>query len=702
MLRWTKIINQIKSEPNALLTNRRPEQTFYGYQKLTSGMRAVSGQQLFLIHETVVEEIDWDDGCSVLICAGDMESNERYKRLPFDNCAVVYGRDAEESCIRILNEVFDTCGRVMDVLLRMQHRISCGQGIQKLVDDLAELTGLPVNVLDYSFSYIATSEPRKLTYEIRHEAANPVGAGHSVPQHMITIRDQYSWNTFAKYVNAGYVTAGCKWVLGTNVSVNSNNSINQVFYGTLEGGSDEGQTSLYKIGVSDHAVFETLGTGAVVENLNFDGTVTGSTAESAAFGCVANVVDGGTIRNCTINGASISVTAGSGSRIGSFVGLLKSGRIENCTFDGSVNFNVSGTGQNVSVGGIVGESKGTVSGCSNHMSISVSGLGSDCYVGAMVGKATDGSVVNCAFSGSIVTESTGDTAPKVGCVAGTATANVMISNCTNSSNVGWEVGTDKVEQVITINEPEQTTFTYSAGSIKVGTQEDADIRYTIASGYTAAVTVKWYLRVGENYEYQENGAINVGTYHFVIESSTREVLFRSQKNYEITPLVITDDMLDIKLGNMSLNPGEGNTVTYNGLERTLYYTHNGKTMTFDPFLTGDLTLLLDGTKEKTAGDRLQTMADYGQDISSRVVGKDAGAHTITFRASANVDASKLQGRTFEIQPKALSSGMLRYEPSSITYGDPIPALKFEDSATGLAFTLPGDNSTLCCIGTALR
>lgn len=143
-------------------------------------------------------------------------------------------------------------------------------------------------------------------------------------------------------------------------------------------------------------------------------------------GGIAGYISSGKIINC-INYASV----GTAKFVGGIVGEIDSGTIENCTNYSSI-LN-AGSNEYPRVGGIVGESYGSISYCSNlgNVTYSVYATG-DFRVGGIVGH-NGGNLSLCVNKGSIYGTNTSTAIAYAGGIAGYS--NEKIENCLNTGSI---------------------------------------------------------------------------------------------------------------------------------------------------------------------------------------------------------------------------------------------------------------------------
>ena len=162
----------------------------------------------------------------------------------------------------------------------------------------------------------------------------------------------------------------------------------------------------------------------------FDGdgkTITGLTINKSTesnVGLFASIVEGGTVKNLTLD--DVNITAG--SNVGAIAGENR-GTIENCSVSGSV------TSSNMSsdcVGGIVGQNNGTITGC--HSSATVEGIA---YVGGIAGKS-NASITACSSTGDVTATKNSTNYSYAGGVVGQNSNRAILTACYATGDVEGE------------------------------------------------------------------------------------------------------------------------------------------------------------------------------------------------------------------------------------------------------------------------
>lgn len=258
----------------------------------------------------------------------------------------------------------------------------------------------------------------------------------------IYINDYETLQALQKYIASGKSTSEDYFVLGADITLQSDWAGINKFYGTFDGNghtitynnvttplfqSVNGTVSNINIagtGKVSGGLAETMGPGAVIDHCVI---TSGTTLSGENIGGIVGSIDQSgsnvyTIKNCAVeDGATIK---GTGNMVGGIVGSVigdssGSAIIENCTVgdvditgkgktDLSGNPSDGGTGSGIGgLGGILGYGSAQISGCSADANLSVTG--SKGYgIGGIVGTAgeTQGGVTieKSSFTGSIYVE----------------------------------------------------------------------------------------------------------------------------------------------------------------------------------------------------------------------------------------------------------------------------------------------------------
>ena len=191
----------------------------------------------------------------------------------------------------------------------------------------------------------------------------------------------------------------------------------------------------------DQGLFGYVGTGGTVKDL----TVSGSVKGDDYVGGVVGYNDEGRVENCH------NIGSVSGERyVGGVVGYNSSiGNVKNCYNTGKV----IGSGNSVGgVGGVVGYNRGSVENCHNTGTVTVTGTGTDYYVGGVVGyNGSSSTVENCYNTGKVSGPDSGNISgySYVGGVVGLNRGTV--ENCYNTGTVSSNSNTSDVGGVVGCN-----------------------------------------------------------------------------------------------------------------------------------------------------------------------------------------------------------------------------------------------------------
>jgi len=155
--------------------------------------------------------------------------------------------------------------------------------------------------------------------------------------------------------------------------------------------------------------------------------------------------------------------------VGGVVGYNDGGKVQNCYAEG----NVSSTGNDSSVGGVVGRNDGEVH--NSHASGNVSSTGNDSSVGGVVGW-NRGEVQNCYATGSISGSS------DIGGVVGYNSGKVHSSYATDSSSISGSGAFVSVGGVVGYNYGGKVQNCYASGSVS-GNSNDSSVGGVVGWNY---------------------------------------------------------------------------------------------------------------------------------------------------------------------------------------------------------------------------
>lgn len=267
-----------------------------------------------------------------------------------------------------------------------------------------------------SRAFEAQTEPEK---EINYGSTNGLGDytmaqvyhGVEIPRagDTVTISSEEEWALFADYVNAGNDCSGLKIVLTCSLDltrlphfkpVGRETSVGATVMYPFKGSFDGcGYTITYTALRDGHysGLFAYL-SGAVVENLHVNATLTGS----VYVGGIAGGMTASTVRNCTVSGSVegkvASIATSKNGSCGGIAGIVGGKSV----LDGCINYaTVTAVGDDV--GGIAGNfSNSTIYNCASFGAVS-----GRSYVGALVGRLGTNSststpdMYNCLAAGSV-------------------------------------------------------------------------------------------------------------------------------------------------------------------------------------------------------------------------------------------------------------------------------------------------------------
>lgn len=206
---------------------------------------------------------------------------------------------------------------------------------------------------------------------------------------------------FRDKVNDGETTANA--VLTANIDLSEEKGSwtpignAQIVNGTTYKGTFDGQghsvSGLYVAGSENAGLFGYIGSSGTVKNLRVSGSITNTSNHTATGGGVVAINDG-RIENCCSSVTIIATATGNNVTVGGVVGLNAIGSsVTNCCNSSSVSGTGSGSGP-IFVGGVVGQNAigSSVTNCYNTGGVSGSGGGLMSGSGGVVGQNFNGSL----------------------------------------------------------------------------------------------------------------------------------------------------------------------------------------------------------------------------------------------------------------------------------------------------------------------
>ena len=201
------------------------------------------------------------------------------------------------------------------------------------------------------------------------------GSGTSADPFLIKTADDLK--NFATYINGSTILS--------NVSVKLNNDLdcaqltgfepigtdNTPFAGTFDGnGKTISSLTMSEVSGKNVGIFRTLTENGTIKELTVASlTISGGTSSSNGIGGLVGLVSGGTVSNCTLQGANVScLNTSQNPTVGGLVGIIDAGSVSNCVVNNSsVKSETADTyasGANTNAGGIAGRANsGSISGC---------------------------------------------------------------------------------------------------------------------------------------------------------------------------------------------------------------------------------------------------------------------------------------------------------------------------------------------------
>lgn len=203
-------------------------------------------------------------------------------------------------------------------------------------------------------------------------------------------------------------------------------------------------TAFNIIGISDSNAFRGVfdGNGRTISNFTYS-------SSGANYIAIFGYVNDPNAEIINLGVVSPNISAGTGACVGSLVGVMDEGIISKCYAQGGI---VSGTTR---VGGLVGDSGGTISNC-----YSTSSVSGNSGVGGIAGWSFDGMIYNCYSAGSV--SGTMDTGGLVGFDSGGTYNKSFWDNTVNPLLTGIGNITDPADVIGESTANMQTENTYIA------------------------------------------------------------------------------------------------------------------------------------------------------------------------------------------------------------------------------------------------
>lgn len=173
MPKWNDLLDYVDDDDVQLLCQKDANVMLRGYQILVAGIKADKTNYLYLIDEREVDKVEFVPGCSVAVFHESETKKESKLPDQVSNSLEVCGRTRICHFLAKINELFQIDADVNDALHRMQEVINREGGVQKLVDIVADLLGMTVDVLDNSFTFVASSRSYLDVSQVRQQYVHP-------------------------------------------------------------------------------------------------------------------------------------------------------------------------------------------------------------------------------------------------------------------------------------------------------------------------------------------------------------------------------------------------------------------------------------------------------------------------------------------------------------------------------------------------
>lgn len=236
------------------------------------------------------------------------------------------------------------------------------------------------------------------------------------------ISTELDFINFVKFTQQGIDFESKNIKLVDSFTLTDGNIMVESFAGTFDGNGKTISGLAISNDTNITGLFKKLTKTGVIKNLTLEGEITGTNKIGAFVG-----ESNGTIINC-INNTTIY---GDGQR-GGIVGYATGGLIENCINNGNLNVLTSGW----NVGGILGEGKAEIKGCTNNGTV----YGKSTHIAGIVGSTTS-NVIDCLNKGDIIGASWG----AGGIVGYVGNVDAIISGCENIASVN---GTGQIGGIV--------------------------------------------------------------------------------------------------------------------------------------------------------------------------------------------------------------------------------------------------------------
>ena len=171
---WSDLMARIRPHVLRVPVQNEPETSFRGYQLVMSEIGGPLNGNLYMAQvdkPSDVEQLKPVPEVSFIVFCERDEDDDSYVP-PCSNFAIIL-KDQMAAALEHINDLFAICFHVSVALEKMQLAVRYNYGFQYMADMISEVLGAPVDIIDGSFRFIASSDDKGIDVPLRKENVKP-------------------------------------------------------------------------------------------------------------------------------------------------------------------------------------------------------------------------------------------------------------------------------------------------------------------------------------------------------------------------------------------------------------------------------------------------------------------------------------------------------------------------------------------------
>ncbi len=161
MTSWTKVLECFHASHAKQIYTTDPEQEYWYFKTLYSGMNADDNTALYLVHWEDIPDISFSGNVAVIILTNSESALSGCPNIISGNSLILPACDLTTQGLIALDEEFRRQFKVGYVLQQLLEIVSGNGGIQNVIETISAFFQEPIALLDTTFRYIARSETYK-------------------------------------------------------------------------------------------------------------------------------------------------------------------------------------------------------------------------------------------------------------------------------------------------------------------------------------------------------------------------------------------------------------------------------------------------------------------------------------------------------------------------------------------------------------